>query len=82
MTKEDKLLDKLHNPKSTMTWGEVVTLLTRLGYKMLNGSGSRRKFLHENGGMISVHEPHPDKNIKPYVKRYVLEQISISGDQL
>lgn len=62
MGKHDKVLEKLCRkpPPSDLKWDELQGLLEHLGYKMLNGNGSRRKFYHaEKGAMIICHEPHP-----------------------
>jgi predicted RNA binding protein YcfA (HicA-like mRNA interferase family) len=58
-----------------MTWGDLVTLLTGLGYRQVEGSGSRVKFAHDSAAPISLHRPHPGNEIKAYVKRLVLEHL-------
>ncbi len=71
VARRDKLLDKLSNPASTMTWGELVALMGQHGFEVLNarGGGSGRKFHHrEKDLLVRLHEPHPSKELKPYVK--------------
>jgi len=80
MTQHDKLLEKLLNPDTTLTWPELARLLGALGYRQREGSGSRVKF--DNGQahtLISLHRPHPSNDIKAYVRRYVIEQLKAAG---
>lgn len=47
-------------------WDELVKMLHYFGYQEIHGSGSRRKFIHENYQLIILHEPHPRKTLKMY----------------
>lgn len=80
MSRIDKLLNKLLSPQSVLTWQELTTLLLRLGYRQLDGSGSRVKF--DNGDprlSINLHKPHPGNEIKHYVRRQIIEQLKSGG---
>ena len=80
MSKEEKLIAELTNLQGTFTWNELVSLLNKLGYIQLQGSGSRVKF--DNGspeGLISLHKPHPGNEIKRYAKAQVLETLIRQG---
>jgi len=80
MSKYEKLIEKLLNPQAVMTWQELVTLLCGLGYRQVQGSGSRVKF--DNGNpllAISLHRPHPGNEVKAYVKRLVTEHLKKGG---
>jgi len=80
MTRQAKLLTKLFNPNSTLTWDELVSILKGLGFRQLEGSGSRVKF--DNGNpkeAIHLHRPHPGNQIKTYTKRQVVEHLKNSG---
>lgn len=80
MSKTEKLLAKLVNGRSAFTWSELVTLLARLGYSQLEGSGSRIKF--DNGdpnALINLHKPHPGNEIKTYARRQIIEQLKKGG---
>lgn len=80
MSKHEKLVAKLLNKHSALTWQELVTLLHGLGYRQLEGDGSRVKF--DNGdpqAMISLHRPHPGNELKGYIKRQVLEHLKAGG---
>ena len=66
MSKHQKALDRLRArpPASDIKWSELKTTLEHLGYVMLKGSGSRRKFVHPvSKALISCHQPHPSPNV-------------------
>lgn len=80
MSKLEKLLHKLLNKHAGFTWPELVTLLGGLGYRQIEGSGSRVKF--DNGdprAMINLHRPHPGNDLKVYVQRQVIEHLKAGG---
>ncbi|MFO3722821.1 type II toxin-antitoxin system HicA family toxin [Pseudomonas sp. HLMP] len=80
MSKQEKLLAKLLNKQAGFTWSELVTLLRGLGYRQIEGDGSRVKF--DNGSpqaMINLHKPHPGNELKAYVKRQVIEHLKAGG---
>jgi predicted RNA binding protein YcfA (HicA-like mRNA interferase family) len=57
-----------------------VKVLYYFGYEQMpkgKTGGSRRKFVHENGQIISLHEPHPQKIVKHYVIRQIIEQLNL-----
>lgn len=66
MAKHEKALEKMCAipTPSDVKWGELQKVLERLGYKMLNGKGSRRKFYHgDKNALIICHAPHPSPNV-------------------
>ncbi len=66
MSKSTKTLEKLQAKPTPagIKWTELKVALESLGYKMLNGSGSRRKFFHaDKDVLISCHEPHPSPDV-------------------
>ncbi|MBB1605964.1 MULTISPECIES: type II toxin-antitoxin system HicA family toxin [Pseudomonas] len=76
MSRNEKLLAKLLNESASFTWQELVTLLRWLGYRQLEGSGSRVKF--DNGdpqALINLHKPHPGNELKAYVRRQIIEHL-------
>jgi len=80
MTRHEKLIAKLLNPQAAFTWQELTALLTSLGYRRMEGSGSRIKF--DNGDPaagISLHKPHPGNEIKAYVRRQVIDHLQAGG---
>ena len=80
MSKQEKLLAKLLNRQASFSWSDLVALLTGLGYRQIEGNGSRVKF--DNGNpqaMINLHKPHPGNELKAYVKRQVIEHLKAGG---
>lgn len=80
MSKHEKLLAKLLTKQAGFSWQELVALLSNMGYRQLQGDGSRVKF--DNGNpqaMINLHKPHPGNELKAYVKRQVIEHLKAGG---
>lgn len=80
MSRQEKLLAKLLNRQASFSWPDLVTLLVGLGYRQIEGDGSRVKF--DNGNphaMINLHKPHPGNELKAYVKRQVIEHLKAGG---
>ena len=80
MTQHEKLLAKLRNPGATWVWDDLCKLLIGLGYRRLEGAGSRIKF--DNGkalDLINLHRPHPGNEVKAYVVRQVREKLQTGG---
>lgn len=66
MGKHDKTMERLRRtpPPSDLKWSDLKGLLVSLGYEVINGAGSRRKFFHrELKLLICCHEPHPEPNV-------------------
>ncbi|HCT2507485.1 type II toxin-antitoxin system HicA family toxin [Aeromonas dhakensis] len=81
MGTRDKLWDRLHSKPKDFTWQELTTLLKSLGFEAMNGSGSRRKFVHtKTKKLIILHEPHPEKTIKEYAIKEVIENLRGLGE--
>ena len=77
MGRRDKLKARLLDGKRVVTWKELVTLLKSLGYKEIQGDGSRVKF--DNGNpddTINLHRPHPGNQVKHYAVKLVLEKLT------
>lgn len=65
MSRHEKLIAKLLNKQAAFTWQELEALLRGLGYRQIEGDGSRVKF--DNGdprAMINMHKPHPGNELK------------------
>ena len=82
MSKREKLLRRIRTrpTPSDITGNELRALLESLGFVMLNGSGSRRKFHHApSKTLLILHEPHPRSIIgKVYVEQ-VVEALESNG---
>ena len=82
MSKHKKALDRLcaTPPAADIKWNELKGLLEHLGYKMLKGSGSRRKFYHETKDLlITCHEPHPSPDVDKGCVADIAEHLRENG---
>ncbi|WP_462270599.1 type II toxin-antitoxin system HicA family toxin [Desulfobacter sp.] len=76
MGREQKLIERLYSKPKDYKWSEAVTLLKKLGFKKIEGSGSRVKFFHENPRtLIIIHRPHPGNVLKAYVVKDLINKI-------
>ena len=81
MSKQKKSLDRLCAlpPPADFKWIELVTVLESLGFEMLTGGGSRRKFVHNvTKQLIICHQPHPSPNVDKGCIRDVVEKLKDS----
>ena len=80
MSREQKLLNRLLSKPKDYTWAELSTLLKKLGYEQIEGSGSRVKFyLEEPRNLIMVHKPHPSGILKAYQIKDVINNLNKIG---
>ncbi len=73
--------ERSHRPKN-FTWDELTALLKSLGYvesKKGKTGRSRRRFVHASAATISLHQPHPNKELKQYVIDQVLTLLDQEG---
>ena len=80
MGKREKLIARLRTVPADFTWNELNVLLKALGYREVQGSGSRVKF--DNGDtdkLISLHKPHPGNIVKRYALRQLIEKLEQGG---
>jgi predicted RNA binding protein YcfA (HicA-like mRNA interferase family) len=83
MAKREKLLEKLLQRTRDVTWDELIRLLRRLGFEPVKRgktSGSRQRFVHAASGLtISLHRPHPQKELKRYQIDQIIELLEREG---
>ena len=85
MSQRDKFLEKLQRKPSPkdITYDEIASLLKGLGFEEDNKgktSGSRVIFVNENIDMaIPLHKPHPQKELKIYQIKEILEKLKAGG---
>ncbi|CAL6170768.1 MULTISPECIES: type II toxin-antitoxin system HicA family toxin [Vibrio harveyi group] len=80
MSRQEKLIKRLLSNPKDFTWDELKKLLGNFGYEMLNGKGSRRKFIHrETKQVINLHEPHPQNIMKKYAIDDVIDKLKELG---
>jgi hypothetical protein len=79
MSKLDKIIAKLLNPGSTITFQELEYLLKKLGYtekKTGKTSGSRKAYVnYKSKHIIRIHKPHPGNELKKYAKLYIVNEL-------
>ena len=76
MTKQEKLLNKFISRPIDFTYKELIRLMSSLGYKELQGSGSRIIFCNERiKHNIKLHKPHPDNVLKRYQIELVIQEL-------
>lgn len=78
MSKFEKLRDKLFSNPKDFNWSELIKILNGYGYSQLptgKTGGSRRKFVDASGDIINLHEPHPEKTVKSYVIKEIIEKL-------
>lgn len=78
MSKKDKLLRKfLAKPlKRDLTYTELQTLFESLGYREIQGQGSRVSFYHKQlDDMLDLHKPHPGNELKLYQVRLIQQKL-------
>lgn len=79
MSKFEKLIKKLLNPNSTITFQELEYLLAKSGYiekKTGKTSGSRKAYIQiKTKHIIRIHKPHPGNELKKYVKAYIIKEL-------
>jgi len=68
VTKIDKLIERLlkdPSPKD-FSWEELVKVMRSFGYREMEGSGSRKKFINDQKHKILLHKRHPDSTLLEY----------------
>lgn len=78
MSKKDKLIKKfLTKPvRSDLTFDELESLFSILGYIKREGKGSRVRFSNpETGDIFTIHRPHPGNILKTYVVKEAINKI-------
>jgi len=72
---KEKIIERLKNNPKNVTFHEMQSALESLGFKLSHKgktSGSRVKFMKGNIP-ISLHKPHPRKELLEYQTKQVLE---------
>ena len=83
MGQKEKLTLKLRSNPKTFTFDEAVTLLSYYGYEKDNKgktSGSRVRFINRTtGARISLHKPHPRKELLDYQVSQLVDHLTEEG---
>ena len=72
-----KLYEQLVNSRNNFTWQKVRNLLKSMGYKEIQGDGSKVKFVNKDlvPKIIMLHKPHPHKEIGHGCAKYLIEAL-------
>jgi len=62
----------------SIEWIAIETLLVAAGCEVVEGSGSRVKFV-KDGHIAAFHRPHPDKEAKRYQVRDARDYLKLLG---
>ena len=82
MGQKEILIRRLRSTPRDFTFEEAETLLGYLDYVRSNKgktSGSRVIFISEKHGAILLHKPHPQKELKLYQVKQLLEILEQEG---
>ena len=83
MSRDDKLIQKLKDDKSTVTFDDASSLLGSLGFVLKNKgktSGSRVMFVNSERNLkLIMHKPHPRKELLSYQKKQLRDFLEQEG---
>ena len=82
MGQKEKLIQKLQTNPKDFTFDEAETLLGYFNIKRSNKgrtSGSRVIFKGGTHGDLLMHKPHPQKELRPYQVKNLLEYLREEG---
>jgi len=82
LSRIDKLIARFKQKPKDFTWDELVVLLNHFGYDEIatgKTGGSRRRFIHADKSVITLHKPHPQPIVKSYVIKEVFEHLTEKG---
>ena len=81
MGQKEKLVRRLKERPRDLTFEEAETLLGHLGFRSDKGrtSGSRVMFSSPEHGTILLHKPHPQKELKGYQVKQLVDFLEQEG---
>lgn len=83
MNRHQKLIEKFKRKQPGLTYPELKSLLTKLGYKEQNRgktSGSKVAFFSPSFSLtIRLHKPHPRNELKIYQINYIYNTLLSNG---
>ena len=83
MNRHQKLIEKFKQKQYGLTYSELKSLLTNLGYKEQNRgktSGSKVLFFSPSFPLaIRLHKPHPGNELKKYQINYIYNTLLSNG---
>jgi len=83
VSKFEKIINKLLNHGSIITFQELEYILKKFNYeekKTGKTSGSRKAYInYQSKHIIRLHKPHPGNEIKKYIKNYIISELKKQG---
>ena len=82
MARHEKLRERFQTRPADCTWTELARLVAGVGYTQVQtgkAGGSRRRFVHPNAPVMTLHEPHPRTILTAYQVRQILELLEREG---
>ena len=79
---KEKLVNKLLSSPKTFTFDDATALLGLMSYRLNNKgrtSGSRVMFVSDQHPKIILHKPHPQKELRDYQVRQLIELLRQEG---
>lgn len=81
MSKTDKQLQRLLALPKDFLWSELIAVMQKHHFELRQGSGSGRKLIHRKTNVVChLHEPHPNKIMKPYALKIAITALKQSGE--
>lgn len=79
MAKKQKQLEKLKTAK-IITWVELVSSLSFLGFQQVEAEGSRVQFIGvKENEVLVLHKPYPQKEVKFYILKRLRTVLKLWG---
>ncbi len=79
MSRLSKIVERLLDPRTRITFQELEYLLGKLEYiekKTGKTSGSRRAYINQDSKHIMrLYKPHPGNELKRYAKNYIIDEL-------
>ena len=77
-SKHQKTISAIYNVSRSITFRDVSSLLVALGCEVKQGNGSRIRFIFGQR-ILTMHEPHPGREIKEYQVKMVRDFLIAIG---
>lgn len=80
MSDLNKQKARIKSKPTDYKWSELTSLLNKLGYDEIQGSGSRVKFYNsKKDSLIALHKPHPSSILKQYMVKAIVNKLEDAG---
>ena len=74
---------KARPPASDLKWTKLTSFLKSLGFRLVEGAGSRVKFFHaDTRTLIILHKPHPNPDVCKDAVAYIRDTLLENGFEL